>query len=346
MTEEEAELSQGSYFSSNDLLGSMDTDEQQDAGCIESTKIEKSRAKKARRNTVVGANSGDSESDTNPSSLVTVKPPAKITVASRVTQLEKHNTKLQNKLIECEASMAAQKDKILTLETLNKTCMDKLQSLTEGVEQLKTAQLVQPLNQASSLNWSGLFDKGNTNSRDSTMPIMATMMQREASSKANKQNSVTVNGLKTSLDLGTPQLTAEANKVIFKSFINQLKLDPEQDVKRHYMTRPKDTNKSPLLIVEFTELVHQQTALRNAKYLRNFEQYKTTYVNKDLTPLEHATEMKLREERNKRYDALTQIDNSSGRPTKFGTQNGKEYYWGIRWGYLQKIDRESRRILF
>ena len=64
------------------------------------------------------------------------------------------------------------------------------------------------------MDWSHLFDKAKTNQMDSLMPILATMMQREAKSKANKQNSIIVNGLKPSLELGTPALTADIYKVV------------------------------------------------------------------------------------------------------------------------------------
>ena len=55
--------------------------------------------------------------------------------------------------------------------------------------------------------------------------------------------------------------------------------------------------------------------------------------------------MKLREVRNKRNNGLAEVDNSSGRPTKFGVHNGKGFFWGMRWGYLQKVDRKTRRVI-
>ena len=83
------------------------------------------------------------------------------------------------------AVVAALTARITELETL-------VRSLTVGLDNVKKAQQVPA---KLTMDWSHLFDKAKTNQMDSLMPILATMMQREAKSKANKQNSIIVKGL-------------------------------------------------------------------------------------------------------------------------------------------------------
>ncbi len=212
----------------------------------------------------------------------------------------------------------------------------------EIIKELQAAKNATPATPC--FKWSNLFQKNNAiDKTDSTIPIMLTMMQREQQSKAEKKNCITVNGLHSG-DQPLKALKPESEKVI-NTFFSTLEIDPATEVKRKYLTKPRDQTKTPLLIVELKDEPTQQKALRSAKKLKDVEPFKKTYVNRDLTPFEHATEMKLREERNKLNDALEHSETVGGRPVKYGSVAGKQFYWGIRWGYLYKIDRATKKIL-
>jgi hypothetical protein len=102
-----------------------------------------------------------------------------------------------------------------------------------------------------------------------------------------------------------------------------------------------------LVLVEFTDKLSQSKALSSAKKLKKISAYSKVYVNRDLTLNEMEAKRLLRKERNLRNSKLDQeeANTDGGRPLKFGREGAKMYYWGIRFGILHKIDKETKKIL-
>lgn len=85
----------------------------------------------------------------------------------------------------------------------------------------------------------------------------------------------------------------------------------------------------------------------SAKKLKDNEKYKGVFINRDLTLNEMEVERAARKECFVRNEKLPLGD---GR-FKYGidqtnTSEGIEFFWGLRSGRVQKINRSTRRIIF
>ena len=69
--------------------------------------------------------------------------------------------------------------------------------------------------------------------------------------------------------------------------------------------------------------------------MRDDANFKKIFINPDKTLNERVLEKKLREERDKRNNALP-LAHENGR--RYKERNGKKLYWGIRWGELQLVE--------
>ena len=94
----------------------------------------------------------------------------------------------------------------------------------------------------------------------------------------------------------------------------------------------KDSSKGAPVLLEFEDDKVRDLVLKNNKKLRNSEKYSNVYINTDQTPSELEANKKLRAERKKRNDGLTEQD---GNGNKFGMYDfekdgtKEKYYWGI-----------------
>jgi hypothetical protein len=137
----------------------------------------------------------------------------------------------------------------------------KLVELTDKITALEEARDTVP-KPLGTRTFSSLFHKATAHDKDdTTMPMMMTILQREQQLQTEKANCITVNGLKNSGDQPINELNPESEKVI-EEFFSTLSIVPATDVKRKYLTKPKDPSKSPLLIVVMTNQAKQQLALR------------------------------------------------------------------------------------
>ncbi|RNA03404.1 hypothetical protein BpHYR1_050160, partial [Brachionus plicatilis] len=89
-----------------------------------------------------------------------------------------------------------------------------------------------------------------------------------------------------------------------------------------------------MIVVEFKDEDTKQQTLRNARNLRDTDNFKSVYINPDRTPSERALDRQLRIERNRRNAELSEGD--AGGRHRYGVQSaghhkaGKKFYWGIR----------------
>ena len=96
------------------------------------------------------------------------------------------------------------------------------------------------------------------------------------------------------------------------------------------------------MVVEFIDKITRNEAIRNAKNLRNVTKYSNVYINKDLTWCEIEEEKSARKVRKDKNDELEFEDGG----LKYGKMNGGiEYYWGLRFGRVCKINRVTKRML-
>ena len=92
--------------------------------------------------------------------------------------------------------------------------------------------------------------------------------------------------------------------------------------------------KANLIQIEFRSSSDRMKALRESTKLRNNPDFQNVYINRDKTRSEMLLDKELRVERSKRNATLEEQD-EEGRP--LGSDNGKKFYWGIRFDELRRI---------
>ena len=111
-------------------------------------------------------------------------------------------------------------------------------------------------------------------------------------------------------------------------------------MKNLYRLKNRNNNqKAALIVIELATKDDQIQVLKQANELKGKEEYKNVYINRDLTKAEAELEKELRSLRNKKNAELT---NGEGR-LKYGKIGETEYFWGIRWGTLKKIDKSTNK---
>jgi hypothetical protein len=107
-------------------------------------------------------------------------------------------------------------------------------------------------------------------------------------------------------------------------------------------SRTSQNDRPAPLVVELCDRSTRDKAVASSKELKKNSSYDKVFINPDLTPHEMELERELRRRRNAENNKL---ECEEGR-LKYGkTQEGKEFYWGIRSGRLCRIERQSQRIL-
>lgn len=71
-----------------------------------------------------------------------------------------------------------------------------------------------------------------------------------------------------------------------------------------------------------------------SKNLKDDKNFKDIHINKDKTKEERSADRLLRKERNDRNSKLPKLDENGRHSDSY---NGKNFYWGIRYGSLKKI---------
>ncbi len=191
---------------------------------------------------------------------------------------------------------------------------------------------------ASEVSWASIVN-GNKQS-DQTQALIATV-NKEINEKARIENNIVISGA------GVEEESKDEEKV--EAVLKALKLDRSSTVKRIRRIKSKKSNDNQpnkeldMIVVEFKDEASKQTALREARNLRNTENFKNVYINPDKTPSERALERELRTARNKRNADLSEVKANSGGRHRYGIQPsghpmaGKKFYWGIRWNALKEI---------
>jgi hypothetical protein len=82
-------------------------------------------------------------------------------------------------------------------------------------------------------------------------------------------------------------------------------------------------------------------AINNRTKLKEMAKYSKVYINKDVTDNERLFEFELRKRRNSMNAALPETDKD--RRSYATDTSGKNWYWGVRWGELHHIDKDTGR---
>jgi hypothetical protein len=207
---------------------------------------------------------------------------------------------------------------------------------TTEIINLKADMAKRPTSAASA--WSTFnYDKQKSSTPDVAIGI--SKVTREMKEQESKLNSITLSGLPEGKDKKDDDDTID-------DVIEVLEIDKTNIKSKTRLRKKQGETKPGLVLVEFKEKSDQTTALANSRKLKDVDAYSKVYVNRDLTINEMEVERLLRIERNLRNSKLPEVDGeANGRPLRYGRDGERRFYWGIRFGVLQKIDKANKRIL-
>lgn len=172
--------------------------------------------------------------------------------------------------------------------------------------------------------------------------IMEKMIE-ETKMRNDKANNLVISGLPEN----SGDNSEEEDKKSIVNIMNHLgivnaenKISKTRRIPR--MNRDSTVVRASPLVVELSDKSTRDRVLRMSRELKNNDNYKSVYINPDLTTYEMEIEKQLRIRRNIENDKL---EFSNGR-LKYGkTNEGVEFYWGIRFGKVCRIDRNTKRSI-
>ena len=221
---------------------------------------------------------------------------------------------------------------LLEYEERFKTIEDRLRLVED--ENLKLKNLNG--NEQSGKNGSQLFSSMLKKNSSSANIILASVA-KENLEKQKISNNITISGLKEAT--GGDKLEADRNQL--SEVLAEVNVDYTKVKRFRRVISKQATDKPTLLIVELNDSESKDTAIKNSRSLKDSEKFKEVFINKELTQSESAEERRLRTERNNLNESLT---HGEGR-LKYGKEGDKEFYYGIRFGEVRKIDKSTNKIL-
>lgn len=167
----------------------------------------------------------------------------------------------------------------------------------------------------------------------------------EAREKASKDKNVVISGVP--ITPGADEDIKEGDTIKVKKIMDQLKIQNDDHTVVRCVRLGKgitgDRPRPPLLLVEFSNSTVQSDMLKRAVDLKGKDDFKDIYIKHDLTRNELAMEQLLRKQCTEMNEKLPE---GEGR-LKYATnpQCNKQYYYGIRFGRIEAIDKDTKRIL-
>jgi hypothetical protein len=244
---------------------------------------------------------------------------------------------LQTSVSELSAKLAAQEgiinDQKTTIDDQTKLIDEQMRLIEDLRKQLTDTSSVSASNSSSS--WADLV-KGKSSA--STAAVVA-IMAKEKRQVEDKEKNVIISGLDEKA-ISTED-ESEVMKVMEVLGVSaSVKRIRRIGVIAESAGEGGQRKKNRLVMVELADKEARDKALRSGRELK--AGHAGVYVNRDRTQNEMLMERELlrqRDERNK------QLENEDGRLRYSVDANSKKWYWGVRWGELRKIDKETGRTL-
>jgi hypothetical protein len=149
----------------------------------------------------------------------------------------------------------------------------------------------------------------------------------EENDKKRRAKNVLISGVKMPANTEEKDRKLE-DETFVKSMFRTLHFEEPKVVRRFKSSNSSET--PPLILVTLPDSLDRNKVLFESKKLRNFENFKSVYINPDQTVAERAFAKKLREERNKMNDGL-------------GSNSSFRYF--IRGNQLVKLKKQSERVV-
>ncbi|CAF0714789.1 unnamed protein product [Brachionus calyciflorus] len=197
-------------------------------------------------------------------------PSAKATVAL----LDSWVIKLFNRVVDLENMVNDMKAEV---DELKKTVADK----DEEIKKIKESSTTNTCSYAAML-------KGTKNTEAEN--VLLAKISKENKEKRRKENNIIISGLPEKNDGNVEEKKEYDNEKVNK-ILNILELDSEHEIKKYTRLKPSNPNKkSDMIVVELNSKKKVTTALKNSKELKNNEEFKNVYINRDLSLAERNRE--------------------------------------------------------
>ena len=165
-----------------------------------------------------------------------------------------------------------------------------------------------------------------------------SLVGRDNKIKSRIENNILITGIKEN------KMNPDADNEIVEKVLSALEIDSSnvKNKKRIKRKNPNDGKGVPLkpfelIIVEFKKNSTQSKALLNSKNLKENDELKHIYINRDKTEVERLFDRDQRLERNRRNDLLTHQVVGNPRLRYSIRQDKSIFYWRIRNLELYKI---------
>jgi hypothetical protein len=180
----------------------------------------------------------------------------------------------------------------------------------------------------------------NDKNSDSTefKNCLVSVIANDLKQKERKENNIVISGVPKATVLDGKSDTNKDNNIL-KNIFEKLELNIGL-IKKTSRLKNRDSNigddNNPILI-ELNDIDSKNKVMKNASKLKDFKlENRFIYLNNDLTFAERALEKVKREERDKLNASLTKKDDIG----KYDMENGKAYYYAVRFGEIKKVFRK------
>ena len=208
-------------------------------------------------------------------------------------------------------------------------------------QQLKSRTNLSP--EETATRWENFLKKGNKLNNSQEEVMLFEKVIDESRARMEKENNIVISGVPLQIDNGEDSVTDED---LVSNILEEIGIQNPRTKMRKVSRLKKNpqlpNTKPPPLIVELCDKDTKLRVLKSAKNLKDSESFNKCFINPDLTRNELAIEIELRKRRNLENSKLEQGD---GR-LKYGElQNGTKFYWGVRFGKLCRINKDTKRAL-
>jgi len=186
----------------------------------------------------------------------------------------------------------------------------------------------------TSFSYSSLFD--NTKKNECSSAVIS-MVKKDLKLQESKEKNIVITGVPKPTITGDKIDTNKDNDLI-KTIFAHMDIETTSINYNSQRIRKDDiiNNTNNPILIKFNELKDKLSILKNSKKLKTFNTYKII-INNDLTDSDRDFEKALRDERRKRNSELDNIDSDG---LRYGLENNKKFYYGIRNGFVKKIFRD------
>jgi len=254
----------------------------------------------------------------------------------------KYPTSKKAKVSDCDVWLHDLHQRIEKLEKKLEEKDTLIQTLQETVKKLSGPSVgISTAAVDSAKRWANYLQKGNKDKSTNSEVMIIDKMINETKAREEKENNIVVSGVALSTAHEQNERDKEDKSTVVRILEAIGMSNQEANIKRTFRTaRASSSLRPPPIVVVFNDNSTKRNAIQNAKNLKGKNPYEKIFINPDLTYNEMQIEKALRKQRDTENDKLTL---GEGR-LKYGkTDDGKEFYWGIRFGKLCRIDRSTKR---